>query len=339
MFNRNKKAIVFVLILLISISSVSYFIPKTESIDPMFFLEAKCYKTKHLDYLNLIKQQLARIGIHLKIEYVNLSEIGFLGGLIAFRDFDFEIIEFPCSAFDNPFNPELYSENGSLNLAGYHTSMDWDTELGTGRNEWYIQTGSQMEPNDSQARINLCWEWQHYMMDELLPILPLFTQKNNRSSYEIIIFNMREVRPIIGSRIDAPGYPEKTLGLVVRKIISYAINREEIRRVVLGDDYEVIHHPTNPSFDDWLSPNSIRYCYNLKAVGILKTIAGFDIAWCGSIEPITSWPSWEEFCPSNPTSVTVDGFNLLLIVGVLTVFSISYSICKLRNRRRKDILN
>lgn len=339
MFKGNKKAIVFVLILLISISSVSYFIPKAESIDPIFTLDARCYKTKHLDYLNLIKQQLARIGIHLKIEYVNLSESGFLGGLIAFRDCDIEILEFPCSAFDNPFNPELYSENGSLNLAGYRTYMDWDAELGTGRNEWYIQTGSQMEPNDSQARINLCWEWQHYMMDELLPCLPLFTQKNNRSSYEIIIFNMREVRPFIGSRIDAPGYPEKTLGLVVRKIISYAINREEIRKVVLGDDYVVIHHPINPFLDEWLSPNSIRYCYNLDAVGIFKYIAGFDVIWCGPIEDPLSWPKWEELCPSNPTSVTVDGFNLLLIVGVLTVFSISYSICKLRNRRRKDILN
>ncbi|MCG3253731.1 MAG: hypothetical protein KAX09_07765 [Candidatus Heimdallarchaeota archaeon] len=329
--NKSNMTTILIVIVFFSLFSFQKDIPKAESIDPMFTLDAICYKIKHLDYLNLIKQQLIRIGINLEIRYVNLTEICFLGGLIAFRDFDLEIIEFPCSNFDNPFTPVLYSENGSLNLAGYRTSIDWDTELGTGRNEWYIQTGSQMEPNDSQARINLCWEWQHYMMDELLPILPLFTQKNNRSSYEIIIFNMREVRPFIGSRIDAPGYPEKTLGLVVRKIISYAINREEIRRVVLGDDYVVIHHPINPFLDDWLSPNSIRYCYNLKAVGILKTIAGFDIAWCGPIEPISNWPSWEEFCPVNLTSVNVSGFNSIIALSSISILS----VCFLSYQRRK----
>lgn len=335
MFNRNKKTIVFALILLVSFSSVSYFIPKTESIDPFFTLVAKCFTPTQMDIMFLIKQQIARVGINLDVIKVDMPDID----TTKIRDYDLTIMEFNNQTIvdfeqyqiDDPFFADFYTENGSINVSGYDTELDWDEELGTGKNEWYIQTGLQMTPNDSQERINLCWEWQHYLMDEILPCLPLFTQKNNHSSYEILVFNMREVRPNIGSRIPSPGFPEKTIGLVVRKIISYAINREEIRRVVLGDDYVVIHHPINPSLDEWLSPNSIRYCYNLKAVGILKTIAGFDIAWCGPIEPISNWPSWEEFCPNNITSVNVAGFNSIIALSSVSILS----VCFLSYQRRK----
>ncbi len=335
MFKRYKKTIVFVLISLISINSVSYFTPKTESIDPMFFLEAKCYKTKHLDYLNLIKQQLARIGIHLIIEYVNLSEIGFLGGLIAFRDFDFEIIEFPCSAFDNPFNPELYSENGSLNLAVYHTSMDWDTELGTGRNEWYIQTGLQMTPNNSQERLNLCWDWQHYLMDDILPCLPLFAHKNDSSSLELLVFNLREVRPILGNRSPCVGYPAKSMGLGWRKAISYAINREEIKRVALGDDYEIIHHPINPTNKSWLNPNGVKYCHDLTATRDFMDTVGLGCWAPGPYIGYGRWPRWEDVCAKNLTTIKSPGFEVLCAVIVLIILSQVFLINRLKTLKEK----
>lgn len=334
MFNRNKKTIVFVLIVLISISSVSYFITKTESIEPLFALKARGLNSRHMDYLNLIKQHLARIGILLVIEYFNLSEVGFLGTLLAFRDFDLQIVEFPCYAFDNPFNPELYSENGSLNLAGYHTSMDWDDELGTGRNEWYIQTGSLMEPNNSQERINLSWEWQHYMMDEILPCLPLFTQRNNRSSYEILIFNMREVRPLIGSRQLCPEFPSKTKGLALRKAISYGINREEIRRVVLGDEYEIIHHPINPALEDWLNPNIFKFCYNKQVAGNYLFLPGWYLG-TRNFGGYDRWPDWEDVCSNNPGTISVDGFSVELMSFCIALCSVIYFPFTLKRRKKE----
>ncbi|MBK5114829.1 MAG: hypothetical protein JJE41_14490 [Candidatus Heimdallarchaeota archaeon] len=337
-FKKNKNVVFLISILIISFSTISKESPNVESIDPLFSLEAKCYKIKHLDYLNLIKQHLARIGIQLRIEFIALSEINFLAELIAFRDFDLEILEFPCSTLENPFNPVFFSENGSLNLAGYHTSMDWDENLGEGRNEWYIQTGLEMTPNDSQERIDLCWEWQHYMMDDILPILPLFTQKDNHSTFEFLLFNMREVRPVIGSRSPAPGFTWISIGLLVRKAISYAINREEIRRVVLGDEYEIIHHPTNPVLDEWLNPNSIRYCYNLDFARKLMTLGSPGIDFGGNGEPF-EYPEWEEVCPSQPTTISVVGFDLIATLSVLTLLPISFHVYNKQRKKSSSLRN
>ena len=331
-FKKNKNAVILISILIISFITISKESPNVEGIEPLFSLEAKCYKIKHLDYLNLIKQHLARIGILLRIEFIDLSEINFLTELLAFRDLDLEILEFPCSTSENPFNPVFFSENGSLNLAGYHTSMDWDESLNTGRNEWYIQTGLEMTPNDSQERINLCWEWQHYMMDDILPILPLFTQKDNHSTFEILLFNMREVRPVIGSRSPAPSFTSISIGLLVRKAISYAINREEIRRVVLGDEYEIIHHPTNPVLDEWLNPNSIRYCYNLDFARKLMSLGSPGLPYGGDGEPF-EYPEWEELCNGNSSTISVKGFDILIAIGVLSTTSIYWMIFQLRKRR------
>lgn len=327
MFNRNKKTIVFALILLISISSVSYFIPKTESIDPFFTLVAKGWNTRHMDYLNLMKQQLARIGIHLKIELFNWSEISFLGYLVHLRDTDLFIWDIQDSWELDPFLSNFFSENGSENFISYRTIADWDEELGTGKNEWYIQNGLQMITNDSQEQINHCWEWQHYVMNELLPCLPLFKHKNNHSSYELLFYNVHEARPWIGSYDPAPAYTSKSKGLAVRKAISYAINREEIRRVVLGHDYEIIHHPTNPNQTEWLNPSSIRYCYNSDVARNFMCVAGFCV---GLHDPkgYDVWPDWEEICPSQPTTISVVGLDLIATLSVLVVLPISFCIYK-----------
>jgi hypothetical protein len=299
-------------------------------VDPVLFaLEARYLTTRQHECLNLVKQHLARIGIKLDLVYFNISEVGFPATLLAFRDFDLHIQELPCSYVSDPFLMELYTENGSLNLSGYHTSMDWDGELGTGRNEWYIQTGLPMTPNDSLDRINMCWEWQHYMMDDILPILPLFTQKDNHSTFEFLFFNMREVRAEIGSREPALDFPSKTKGLFIRKAISYAINREEIRRVVYGDGYETIHHPTNPVLEDWLSPNSIRYCYNLDFAKNLMIAVGFG----PYSRPPFENPDWEDLCGDNPSSVSASGFSYMMVFTVASITFASWIIIRSRKRR------
>ena len=337
MLKRNKKTIVFTLILLISFSSASYFIPKTESIDPFFTLVAKCFTPTQMDIMLLIKQQIARVGINLDVIKVDMPD----DDTTKIRNYDLTIMEFNNETIvdfeqyqiNDPFFADFYSENGSINVSGYDTGIDWDEELGTGKNEWFIQTGLQLTPNDSQERINLCWEWQHYMMDKILPCLPLFIHKDDNSSLQLLVFNMREVRPVIGNRDPAPGDPTISIGLLVRKAISYAINREEIRRVVLGDEYEIIHHSIDPALEEWLNPNSIRYCYNLDFARKLMTLGSPGVGFGGDGEHF-EYPDWEDICNENPTSVSVIGFDLIITLGVLLAYPISIGIYRKQKKKR-----
>ncbi|NHJ32484.1 MAG: hypothetical protein FK732_06450 [Asgard group archaeon] len=322
---RKRDAILLVVICVTAINLHPTFKEtKAFILDPFFTLDARGFTTRHMDYLHLMKVQLRRIGISLRLQLHNWFDVSFQKELIDFPDFDVQIMEIPNNISSDPFLLDFFTENGSCNYAGYETSIDWDDDLETGKNEWFIQTGYQMTPNDSQERINLCWEWQHYLLDEILPCLPLFTQKNNQSYFDVLFFNMREVRAETGSRSFTPLVPEKTVGLVVRKAISYAINREEIRRVVLGADYEVIHHPINPFMTEWLNPNSIQYCHDFSVAWYFMNVAGYDISCTYDFNGWDGWPDWRDVCNSNPNTINVTGFNLLLALGVLSVLSTAY---------------
>jgi len=333
LLSKNKKTVVLISIIIISLCFSSKEIPNVESIDPFFTLRAGYLTIQQLECLNLARQQLIRIGINLEFVFYNLTD--YLGKLCSGPEYDLLIQKFYIPSESDPFMSPIFDENGSLNLAGYHTSMDWDESLGEGRNEWFIQTGIEMTPNDSQERINHCWEWQHYMMGEILPVLPLFTEKENHSTIEFLFFNMREVRPHTGSREAAPGFPSKTKGLLIRKAISYAINLEEIRRVVIGDDHEIFYHPTNPNMGEWLSPNSFRYCYNLDYANSLMRAAGYDYGWCGQSSEPFEYLEWEEICSNYPSSISVVGFDLLITLSALIALPISYCIYK---KQKKKVL-
>jgi len=312
----------------IVVVNVSIQVKNTESIDPLFTLVAKGFTPTQMDMLFLIKQQLARIGINLDVLWVDMPD----GDATKIRDYDLTIINFHDYMMDDPFFADFYSENGSNNVSGYESSIDWDEELGTGKNEWYIQTGLQMTPNDSQERINLCWEWQNYLLDDILPGLPLFTKVDDNSAFQILVFNMREVRPIIGSRVPAPGYPYKSIGLGVRKAITYAIDREEIKNIVLGDDYEIIHHPISPIMSSWLNPNVVRYCHDLTAARDFMQAIMYDL-WPPTKYTYIgygSWPNWEDVCSKNMITYKYPGFDIFCTIIVLVILSQIFLINSLK---------
>ncbi|MBN1328062.1 MAG: hypothetical protein JXA54_01200 [Candidatus Heimdallarchaeota archaeon] len=126
------------------------------------------------DYGNLLRQYLARIGID--VEVIIQGWPTFVGELIAFRDFDICYIGLSGDGSDPDFTG-IYNENGSLNMFGYHTSMDWDDELGTGKNEWYMKHGTNIMPPNSEERIQHYWEWEQYLMDKICPLLPTVNLK------------------------------------------------------------------------------------------------------------------------------------------------------------------
>jgi len=148
--------------------------------DPFFTLKAVTNEQEdsaRIKLLESLKVDLAQIGIELDIEELTWPD--FVEQLIVLRDFDMCYV----ALTGNPFDPDMtgvYDENGSLNLFGYHTSMDWEEELGTGLNEWYMDEGRVMMPPQSMERINHYKDWQQYLMDDILPLIPGFS----RNTYE-----------------------------------------------------------------------------------------------------------------------------------------------------------
>ena len=134
--------------------------------------------------LYMIQDYLKDIGIALDVEIIDWPL--FVYELIATRNFDLFIVGFIHGEYDPDFTG-VYDENGTLNAFGYHTSMDWDEGLGTGINEWYMDQGTLIMPPDSSERVQHYWEWEQYLMDKILPVLPLPTPSNHKAIWNNLL--------------------------------------------------------------------------------------------------------------------------------------------------------
>ncbi|HUT82542.1 MAG TPA: ABC transporter substrate-binding protein [Candidatus Bathyarchaeia archaeon] len=174
--NKVKTtALVGVILTLFVVSAFATQPKATKAIDPFFTLVAKTNGGgTRPDYLNFLRQHLARIGIDVSVIIQDWPT--FVGELIAFRDFDICYVGLQGGGADPDFTG-VYDENGSLNLFGYDTSMDWDDDLNTGLNEWYMKQGTLIMPPDSEERVQHYWDWEQYMMDKINPLLPTFAPK------------------------------------------------------------------------------------------------------------------------------------------------------------------
>ncbi|NHJ39384.1 MAG: hypothetical protein FK731_05070, partial [Asgard group archaeon] len=126
--------------------------------DPIFF-----------SILTQIAQQIKRIGIFVVL--YNLDWPIFLNEMVNLHNFDLMYGSFTGGTRD-PNYSTVYSETSFLNFFGYNSSIDWDDELGMGRNQWYLEHGKTIMPSDSEERIQHYWDWQQYFMDEILALQP-----------------------------------------------------------------------------------------------------------------------------------------------------------------------
>ena len=127
-------------------------------------------------------------------------------------------------------------------------------------------------------------------------------------------FNMRENREILGSREPCPIDPEMTIGLAVRKAISYATDKKEINDVVHAGEFVINHWPLYPKMGIWCNPDIIRYDYDLYKAKELMIKAGFII---------------ENFTP------TINGFTTAIVMSSLLILStLTYFL-----RRKKSLIN
>jgi ABC-type transport system substrate-binding protein len=181
---RVRNSLFFVLLL------GCFFITKPISVEsftaePFFELRGFTFGESKLftDVMNFVSQHLKRIGIDLNV-YTTLNWGEFLYELLwnPNPNFDLFYVGLP-GGLANPDYSFMYSQDGVLNVFGYNVSLDWDDELGTGKNEWYLQHGLEIIPPDSEERIHHYWEWQDYFMDKILPIQPLFQPLNYLASW------------------------------------------------------------------------------------------------------------------------------------------------------------
>ena len=170
----KAKITVGVILTIFALSLVVLPPNNTKAIDPFFTLVAKTGDSVGADYLNFVRQHCARIGINLDVQVLDWPS--FVGELIAFRDFDLCCVGLSGGGADPDFSG-VYDENGSLNLFGYDTSMDWDEDLGTGINEWYMKQGTLIMPPDSEERVQHYWAWEQYLMDKICPMKVLYSPR------------------------------------------------------------------------------------------------------------------------------------------------------------------
>jgi len=174
----RKKTLSLVIIYCIIITSVSMCflgdIPVVNGIDPYFTLTARIdgNNPRFMDYMSLVKQYLARIGINVDIVVNNPN----LPNSIT-ETTDFDICYFEYENENNLVDPDFskyYSENGTNNIFGYHTYMDYRPSTG-GLNEYYLNQGKQMFPPNSLERIENYQKWEGYLNANITPCLPAFS--------------------------------------------------------------------------------------------------------------------------------------------------------------------
>ncbi len=187
----KKRVIALLLIILFFAVNFSVSLPvKSKSFGTFFTLKGLTSGGGvRPDYLGIMKVHLNQIGINLDI--VNVDWSTFVGELIAFHNYDLVYLGLSGGGYDPDFTG-IYNENGTLNLFGYHTSMDWDDCLG-GINEWYMKQGTLIMPPDSEERIQHYWAWQQYLMDKICPMLPTFSPKAYNAYWANLVgYNMSD---------------------------------------------------------------------------------------------------------------------------------------------------
>jgi len=178
----TRRKILWVFIAMFSLISINFMqIEPIQASTINFTLVAKTSGSAYnIDLLHLVAQKLQPLGIDLQIIYQDWPS--FIEELLSFHDYDLVYLDMAVGL--NPDYSDIYSENGTSNLFGYDTEMDWNVELGTGKNEWYLNQGKEIFPPNSNDRIQHYWDWEQYLMDKICPLLPIFVPKTYTAYWE-----------------------------------------------------------------------------------------------------------------------------------------------------------
>lgn len=189
--------------------------------------------------------------------------------------------------------------------------LDWENRFGT---EWQLTTWRQriipdvqtalLEFEAGKTDIEGCTT-QPQKRDNYAASDDFMVQDDTQYFFSFIGYNMREVRPYIGSLETAPGDSTLTVGLAIRKAISYAIDRQEINNVEHRGEYTITDFPIHLKMGIWCNPNIIRYNHDIDKAREYMEIAGFSVE-----TETTSTPGFGVFI----------GLSSLFVVSVAAVY-------------------
>jgi ABC-type transport system substrate-binding protein len=156
----------------------------------------------------LIKMQLNKIGIDVIIYSDDCGVWSYIPGWLSQPGADIGCFHFYSQdVMPNYIEPGAFSENSSLNVWGYRTSLDWDESLGTGKNEWMLDEIRNFFPANTEEQKEFYWNWQDYLMDEILPMYPLFSFYKDHILYynNLEGFTLLEGRSFLDSLLQSWG--------------------------------------------------------------------------------------------------------------------------------------
>ncbi|MHA1557372.1 MAG: ABC transporter substrate-binding protein, partial [Candidatus Heimdallarchaeota archaeon] len=125
--------------------------------------------------------------------------------------------------------------------------------------------------------------------DDMIWSPDIDVQNDTKSYLGFFGYNMRPTQPIIGNPDPAPGDPSITVGLAIRKAISYALDIEEINDVVHRGEFTITDHPIYYKMGIWCNPNIIRYNHDLDKAREYMAIAGYGSTHIESISLRMNW--------------------------------------------------
>ncbi len=120
------------------------------------------------DYGLFIAQYLREIGIDVEIKVEEWT--AFMGTILLTHDFDLVILGLSGGS-SIPDMREVYTENGQLNLFGLNTTIPYCQESEDLQNQALITS-------DFYERQIILQEWQQLMMDQIIPMLPLYSPRS-----------------------------------------------------------------------------------------------------------------------------------------------------------------
>ncbi|MHA1303099.1 MAG: ABC transporter substrate-binding protein [Candidatus Heimdallarchaeaceae archaeon] len=172
--NREKglpKAWIYILsfaLIITAIFSITVFVPQSPPTNALFSVSIRSYttgyeKSYYSEYASTIRTNLGEIGIDVSVKSSDYAT--FLDKVIINRDFDLAILEFEMDAA--PHLEIMFKENASLNIFNYKSVYD---------DNYVINRLEEAEHElDFSIRRNIYFDIQDYLMDNVVPLIPLFT--------------------------------------------------------------------------------------------------------------------------------------------------------------------
>jgi len=130
-----------------------------------------------VDYANSISEYLTNIGIEVDVLVEDYTT--FMNTLLVTHDYDLAITSLSGEIWDSPDLRDLYTENGSFNMFGLSSDIPSNNE-----SEQMQEDG--LSITNPSSRKTLYYNWQEFIMEDIIPMLPLYTPR----SYDVIWSNI-----------------------------------------------------------------------------------------------------------------------------------------------------